>query len=89
MSKYVTGLTYGGQEWTPQFITEVDPMKCMGCGRCVKVCAQKSLGIDMFEDEDDMQRMVAIVANQDSCSGCQACGRVCVKHCHRFEPKLA
>ncbi|MBC9785156.1 ferredoxin III, nif-specific [Heliobacterium chlorum] len=84
---FVTGLTFGGQEWTPQFIHSIDPAKCMGCGRCIKVCAQQVLGLAEFEDEDDMLRMVAEIANKDRCIGCQACSRTCAKRCISLEPK--
>ena len=34
----ITGVTRGGAEWVPQFVLELDPGKCIGCGRCYKVC---------------------------------------------------
>ena len=30
----ITGLTRGGQEWTPSFIVGLNQTKCIGCGRC-------------------------------------------------------
>ncbi|MBM7868427.1 ferredoxin III, nif-specific [Heliobacterium gestii] len=84
---YFTGVTYGGQEWTPKFVETIDPMKCMGCGRCIKVCSQGALGLDTYMDEDDMQRMISVIADKDRCIGCQACGKSCAKRCLTFAPK--
>ena len=36
----LTGVTYGGSEWTPTFDMEIDEEKCIGCGRCFKSCAR-------------------------------------------------
>jgi Nif-specific ferredoxin III len=40
----ITGLTRGGAEWTPAFVTDLNQGKCIGCGRCFKVCPR-----DVFE----------------------------------------
>jgi len=40
-----TGLTFGGTAWTPKFAQEIDKDKCIGCGRCMKVCGHKVLGL--------------------------------------------
>lgn len=91
MSKIV-GLTRGGVEWTPQFVTELDPKKCIGCGRCYKVCPRNVLdlverGEDMMDDDedyDDDQMMVMTIANAGDCIGCGSCGRVCPKDCYTY-----
>ncbi|WP_236614316.1 4Fe-4S binding protein [Stutzerimonas azotifigens] len=44
MEAVITGRTRGGSEWVPQFVTAVDAQKCIGCGRCYKVCPR-----DVFE----------------------------------------
>lgn len=48
---YVTGVTRGGVEWTPAFVTSLDQKKCIGCGRCFKTCPR-----DVFElvDREDL-----------------------------------
>jgi Nif-specific ferredoxin III len=47
----ITGITRGGSEWTPAFITELNQANCIGCGRCYKACPR-----DVFElvDREDM-----------------------------------
>lgn len=47
----ITGLTRGGVEWTPAFITDLNQGTCIGCGRCFKVCPR-----DVFElvDREDL-----------------------------------
>ena len=40
----ITGLTRGGTEWIPAFVTELNPENCIGCGRCFNVCPR-----DVFE----------------------------------------
>ena len=49
----ITGLTRGGSEWVPEFVTALDPRKCIGCGRCYKVCPRNVL--DLVERSEDME----------------------------------
>ena len=55
----ITGLTRGGIEWTPAFITELKQGTCIGCGRCFKVCPRDVFeliereGLDAADDLDD------------------------------------
>ena len=36
----IVGLTLGGTEWVPQFVEALDAKKCIGCGRCFRVCSR-------------------------------------------------
>ena len=86
----ITGLTKGGTEWTPEFVTDLDQAKCIGCGRCYKVCPRDVLDLvereldDCDEDNDDDNMMVMALANAADCIGCGACGRVCPKGCYTY-----
>lgn len=87
----ITGLTRGGAEWVPQFVTALDQRKCIGCGRCYKVCPRQVLDLvereldDDSDDEDD-NMMVMSIADAADCIGCSSCGRVCPKGCYSYAP---
>jgi Nif-specific ferredoxin III len=55
----ITGMTRGGIEWTPAFITDLNQGNCIGCGRCFKVCPRDVFelvereGMDALADSDD------------------------------------
>ena len=87
----ITGPTKGGTEWTPQFAIELDQAKCIGCGRCYKVCPRDVLdlverGLDDDNDDEDDNMMVMSLANPSDCIGCGSCGRVCPKDCYTYAP---
>jgi len=89
----ITGLTRGGAEWTPQFVTALDQGKCIGCGRCYKVCprdvldlVERELDAEDDGDNDDDNTMVMALADAMDCIGCGACGRVCPKDCYTYAP---
>ncbi len=85
---YVTGVTRGKKSWIPRFVKNVDPELCIGCGRCIKICAHGVLA-PAEVDEDESAKMVATVAAPDDCIGCEACGRTCKKEAFSFEPLAA
>jgi Nif-specific ferredoxin III len=87
----LTGLTFGGSAWTPKFAQEIDKDKCIGCGRCMKVCGYKVLGLMALneegefvvdEDEEEVERKVMVITNPENCIGCEACSRICSKNCY-------
>ena len=88
---HITGLTRGGSTWTPQFVTALDQGKCIGCGRCYKVCPRSVLDLverelEDDDDGDDDNAMVMAIADGLDCIGCGACGRVCPKNCYSYAP---
>jgi len=84
---FLTGLTKGGDEWTPTFVEAIDHEKCIGCGRCFKACARQVLGPEDLEDEESESiRMVMTIANEGNCTGCVSCGTTCPKKCFSFKP---
>ena len=84
----VIGYTRGGEVWVPKFIEAIDVHKCIGCGRCYKVCSREVLDLieKPFEGDDDygddMGNKVMSVAHAEKCIGCEACSRTCTKKCH-------
>ncbi|MDR9467082.1 ferredoxin III, nif-specific [Marinospirillum sp.] len=90
---HLTGLTRGGEEWIPTFITALDDETCIGCGRCFKVCPRNVFDLEEREpddddDEDDVMS-VMVIADASDCIGCASCARVCPKNCHTHEPLAA
>jgi Nif-specific ferredoxin III len=85
---YITGITRGKKEWVPKFVKSIDDQKCIGCGRCIKICAHKVLA-PAEVDEEESAKMFATVARPEDCIGCEACGRTCSKKAFAFEPLVA
>lgn len=93
MSTY-TALTFGKTEWIPKFVQAIDITRCLGCGRCFKVCGRDVLSLKAMneegefvedEDDDEIERKVMTISNQDNCIGCQACSKVCPKNCYTHD----
>lgn len=99
---FVTSRTRGGALWTPTFILSLNGKRCIGCGRCFKVCPRQVFdlvdresvsGLNAEEGEDweedgfsDDPHMVMVIDNGDDCIGCAACSKVCPKRCHAHGP---
>lgn len=89
---YLTSLTFGGSPWTPEFVTSLNQEKCIGCGRCYKVCPRDVLDLidsDDNDDEDESASAKMSLKNINDCIGCGACGRVCPKSCYSYAPLAA
>ncbi|OYY75364.1 MAG: ferredoxin III, nif-specific [Gammaproteobacteria bacterium 28-57-27] len=88
----ITGLTRGGEVYTPTFVTDLNQKTCIACGRCYKVCPRDVFELiereedELDEDLDDDNMMVMAIADALDCIGCGACSRVCPKNCHTHEP---
>ena len=97
MSENITGMTRGGREWTPAFVTALDQGRCIGCGRCFKVCPRNVFELiereEEIEDDDDDDgfsddtAMVMSLSDPLDCIGCEACSKVCPKDCHTHSPE--
>jgi Nif-specific ferredoxin III len=102
MTSEVTITLPDGRTWTPRFVKSIDQEKCIGCGRCFRVCGREVLqlvGIDedgevialeLGEDDDDeYEKKVMTVSNQMNCVGCEACAKICPKKCYTHEAMTA
>jgi Nif-specific ferredoxin III len=90
----------GGIVWTPQFAEHIAEEKCIGCGRCFRVCGRDVLqlvGIDdegeriavsLGDDDDDgeYEKKVMTIAHPENCVGCEACAKICPKKCYTHAP---
>jgi Nif-specific ferredoxin III len=90
-----------GETWTPTFVQSIDEEKCIGCGRCFKVCPRGVLALvgvddegqrislddDADEDEDEeYEKKVMTIAHGELCIGCTACSKICPKKCYTHAP---
>ena len=89
----ITGVTRDGAIWIPEFVVALDQKKCIGCGRCFKICPRDVLDLverseDMEladdDDDDDDNASVMSIADAGDCIGCGACGRTCPKGCYSY-----
>ncbi|RAI00743.1 ferredoxin III, nif-specific [Acuticoccus sediminis] len=89
MSAYATR---DGREYVPDYLVSIDPERCIGCGRCYKVCGREVMTlkgvnedgeiVDVDEDdEDEVEKQVMVMNDAGACIGCGACARVCPTGC--------
>lgn len=85
-----------GLRWTPRFAKSIDEGKCIGCGRCFRVCGRDVLQLVGLSDEgervalagedededDEYEKKIMTVANPQNCIGCEACMKICPKKCY-------
>jgi Nif-specific ferredoxin III len=89
----------GGELWTPQFVGAINEEKCIGCGRCFKVCGRDVLeliGINEdgervsvdpeSDDDEEYEKKIMTIAHQENCVGCEACSKICPKKCYTHVP---
>ena len=86
-----------GYEYTPKFVRSVDDARCIGCGRCYKVCSHDVLqlmGVDEdgvqvafdADEDDEYEKKVMSVAHPGHCIGCEACAHTCTKKAFSHAP---
>lgn len=94
----ITGMTRGGEVYTPAFVMSINQRNCIGCGRCYKVCPRDVFdlverddvegldaadGDDDFDDEGDgFSDDTAMVMSLRNALDCIGCGS-----CARICPK--
>lgn len=103
MTGVVTVTLPDGRSWTPRFVATIDAERCIGCGRCFRVCGRDVLqmvgltedgeritvGLDYEDDDEEYERKVMTIANQINCVGCEACAKICPKQCYTHAPMEA
>lgn len=43
-----------GRTWTPKFVKEINQEKCIGCGRCFKVCGRDVLNLAGMNEDGEL-----------------------------------
>ncbi len=88
-----SGLNRSGGSWTPKFVMEINADKCIGCGRCFKVCGRDILELrgitedgDVVEldsgGDEEINKKIMTIVHPEFCIGCEACAKVCPKKCY-------
>ena len=96
----MSNATRDGRTWQPEFLLSINPKKCIGCGRCFKVCGRDVMTlkgindegefVDLEDDEDDeVEKKIMVMNDEGACIGCGACARVCPTNCQTHAPASA
>ena len=89
-----------GRSWIPKFVKKINQTKCIGCGRCYRVCGRDVLQLTAIdddgavialdsEDDDEYDKKAMSIANEYNCIGCEACAKICPKKCYTHAPMAA
>jgi len=93
MSRFSVTLP-SGETWTPRFVQNIDEQKCIGCGRCFRVCPRgvlelvglsdegERVAIGVDDDDEEYEKKVMTIARGELCIGCTACSKICPKKCY-------
>jgi Nif-specific ferredoxin III len=92
-------VTRDGRDWTPNYLTSIDAEKCIGCGRCFKVCGRDVMTlkgitedgdlVNLDDEDDEIEKKVMVMNEHGACIGCGACARVCPTNCQTHAPPAA
>ena len=104
MAEFIVTLP-SGKQWTPQYAESIDEHKCIGCGRCFKVCGRDVLQLvgltedgerisvsaepDDDDEDEEYEKKVMTIAHAENCVGCEACMKICPKKCYTPAPAPA
>lgn len=85
-----------GVSWIPKFAQKISEDRCIGCGRCFRVCGRDVLQLVGIDEEgeripmtlgdegedEEYEKKVMTIANPGNCVGCEACAKICPKKCY-------
>jgi len=71
---------------TTNFMPELQPAACTGCGKCVAACPVEAMALVSANDPHQPAKKIAKV-DTNRCLGCGVCVRVCPNDAIRLEPR--
>jgi Nif-specific ferredoxin III len=94
----MSNATRDGRDWRPDYLVAIDAKKCIGCGRCYKVCGREVMTLKGINDEgilveldedDEVEKKIMVMNDEGACIGCGACARVCPTNCQTHSAAAA
>jgi Nif-specific ferredoxin III len=91
----IQAVTRDGRPWYPSYLLNIDPEKCIGCGRCFKACGYSVMTLQgvtedgdlvTLDSDEEIERKVMTVTDAGACIGCGACARACGKSAQTHGP---
>jgi ferredoxin len=73
---------------TSNFLPEIDPADCTGCGKCVQACPVEALSLVSANDPAKPKKKAARL-DPEICLGCGVCSRACDQDSLEMMPRAA
>ena len=52
----MSNITRDGRDWQPAYLLAIDEKKCIGCGRCFKVCGRDVMTLKGLSEDGELSR---------------------------------
>ena len=50
----MSNVTRDGRDWQPAYLLAIDEKKCIGCGRCYKVCGREVMTLKGLNEDGEL-----------------------------------